>query len=531
MYFFTITSNAQNDSIEVEKLYKEGFENLRINPLKSINNFEKAIAIINDSILTKKGHDNYFLLKKSLMLDQLGYYYRKDIQDVPSLKAIQESLKIKESIGETYTLPTTYRVFGRLYLHKKDSAKAFQFYNKALISSKKYKNEKEFVNALNKFSGYYFTYNEFEKSKEYAQKALKYADSINFKYGKTLAIFNLSRYARKKKNYEASIAYANENIKICESTNDKVSLERCYKNLGYAYRKLKQPKKAVLYYKRSLDLLVETGIEGSIANRCLSLSNAYKDLGDHERAFAFYRGYKRQQMKDMNVKSIIEFAELEAKYTYERQKAIDSTGLMERQKIKESKLLEEASIKFWKATTIIATIFGLIIAVVIFLLRKRREQVKLGELKNEMLQKEINYKQKDISDFALNISRNHKWREELLKHIKKIKKSSSVKEDLNFKALEKAILDREIVDNSTIDFQNKVDILNTAFYEKLLKKYPTLTKTEVKLCSLIRLNIDNNEIAVLQNVALESVYRSRSRLRKKLNLSQEEDLNAILRKL
>lgn len=531
MYFFTITSNAQNDSIEVEKLYKEGFENLRINPLKSINNFEKAIAIINDSILTKKGHDNYFLLKKSLMLDQLGYYYRKDIQDVPSLKAIQESLKIKESIGETNTLPTTYRVFGRLYLHKKDSVKAFQFYNKALISSKKYKNEKEFVNALNKFSGYYFTYNEFEKSKEYAQKALKYADSINFKYGKTLAIFNLSRYARKKKNYEASIAYANENIKICESTNDKVSLERCYKNLGYAYRKLKQPKKAVLYYKRSLDLLVETGIEGSIANRCLSLSNAYKDLGDHERAFAFYRGYKRQQMKDMNVKSIIEFAELEAKYTYERQKAIDSTGLMERQKIKESKLLEEASIKFWKATTIIATIFGLIIAVVIFLLRKRREQVKLGELKNEMLQKEINYKQKDISDFALNISRNHKWREELLKHIKKIKKSSSVKEDLNFKALEKAILDREIVDNSTIDFQNKVDILNTAFYEKLLKKYPTLTKTEVKLCSLIRLNIDNNEIAVLQNVALESVYRSRSRLRKKLNLSQEEDLNAILRKL
>jgi tetratricopeptide (TPR) repeat protein len=365
----------------------------------------------------------------------------------------------------------------------------------------------------------------------YAEKALKYADSIGFEKGKSSAIFKLSRNARQKKDYKTSISYSEENIKICEKTNDKLSLERAYKNLGYAYRKLKQPKKAVIYYKKSLDLLIEVGVEGFIANRCLSLSNAYKDLGNHERAFAFYRGYKRQQLKDMNIKSIKEFAELEARYTYDRQKDIDSIRLMERQKIKESQIIEEASTKFWKVTTIIASIFGLIIAVIIFLLRKRREQVKLGELKNEMLQNEINYKQKDISDFALNISRNHKWREELLKYIKKIKKSSSVKEDLNFKALEKAILDREIVDNSTIDFQNKVDVLNTAFYEKLHEKYSTLTKTEIKLCSLIRLNIDNNEIAILQNVALESVYRSRSRLRKKLNLSPEEDLNEILRKV
>ncbi len=531
MFLLTITSNAQNDSIEVEKLYKTGFEKLRVKPQNSITNFENAIAIIDSSGLLKTENKNYFLLKKASMLDQLGHYYRVDTEFVSSLKVLQESLKIKESIGETYTLSTTYRSLGRLYLHKKNTVKGFQFYNKAFDASKKYKNAKEYVNDLCALSAYYLSHNQQEKGKAYAEKAFKYADSIDYSKGKSSAIFRFSRYARKKKDYQTAISYSKKNSKICKENNDNVSLEKVYKNLGYAYRKLKQPEKAVFYYKKSLDLLIEVGLEGHIANRCLSLSNAYTDLGNHERAFAYSRGYKRQQIKDMNIKSIKEFAELEAKYTYERQKAIDSIRLTERQKIKESQILEEASTKFWKVTTIIATIFGLIIAVVIFLLRRRREQVKLGELKNEMLQKEINYKQKDISDFALNISRNHKWREELLKHIKKIKKSSSVKEDTNFKALEKAILDREIVDNSTIDFQNKVDVLNTAFYEKLHEKYPTLTKTEVKLCSLIRLNIDNNEIAILQNVALESVYRSRSRLRKKLNLSPEEDLNALLRKL
>ncbi|WP_298514866.1 tetratricopeptide repeat protein [uncultured Kordia sp.] len=529
--FFTIISNAQKDSVEVEKLYKTGFEKLRIKPQKSIANFENAIAIIDSSDLLKAENKNYFLLKKALMLDQLGHYYRVDTEFVSSLKVLQESLKIKESIGETYTLSTTYRSLGRLYLHKKDTVKGYQFYNKAFDASKKYKNAKEHVNDLSALSAYYLSHNQHEKGKVYAEKALKYADSIGYSKGKSSAIFRFSRYARIKKDYQTAISYSKENSKICKENNDNISLEKVYKNLGYAYRKLKQPEKAVLYYKKSLDLLIEIGLEGHIANRCLSLSNAYTDLGNHERAFAYYRGYKRQQIKDMNIKSVKEFAELEAKYAYEQQKVIDSIRFTEIQKIKESQILEEASTKFWKVTTIIATIFGIIIAIIIFLLRKRREQVKLGELKNKMLQNEIDYKQKDISDFALNISRNHKWREELLKHIKKIKKSSSVKEDANFKALEKAILDREIVDNSAIDFQNKVDVLNTAFYEKLHEKYPTLTKTEVKLCSLIRLNIDNNEIAILQNVALESVYRSRSRLRKKLNLSPEEDLNALLRKL
>ena len=298
--------------------------------------------------------------------------------------------------------------------------------------------------------------------------------------------------------------------------------------MGYAYRKLGQPEMAVANYKKSLDLLIDIGLEGSIANRCLSLSNAYTDMGNHERAFAYYRGYKRQQIKDMNVKSIKEFAELEAKYTYERQKTIDSIQLVEQQKIKEERLLQQASTRFWKISAIFIGIFGLIIAGIIFVSRKRKEQIQLGKLKNELLQKEIDYKQKDISDFALNISRNRKWREELLNYIKKIKKSSSLKDDSNFKALEKAVLEREIVDSNMIDIQNKVDVLNTAFYEKLHKAFPTLTKTEAKLCSFIRLNIDNNEIALLQNVALESVYRSRSRLRKKLNLSPKDDLNTFL---
>ena len=88
---------------------------------------------------------------------------------------------------------------------------------------------------------------------------------------------------------------------------------------------------------------------------------------------------------------------------------------------------------------------------------------------------------------------------------KKIKKSDALKNNTSFKALEKAVLERESVERNMIELQNKEDVLNTAFYNKLHKEFPTLTKTEAKLCSFSRLDIDNNEIATLQNVALESV--------------------------
>jgi len=529
--FLSISINAQKDSLEVERLLIEGEKISRIAPVTSKLHFEKALQIINDSILPKNKEDHYFLLKKALILDNLSYFYRLETNIVSSLKAIQESLKIKEDIGETTTLAKTYHLLGRVYRYQKDSVKTIQYYTKALALAKTNGNSEEIVNILNGHGSFYNIYSALDKAKVYIQKAYHYADSIDYKRGKATANYLFSANERRRKNYKNVIFYSNKDLEISTSINDKIGMERSYKELGNAYRKLKQPKKALSYYKKSLNLVTEMQFENRLANRYLSVSNAYYDLKKFEDAFYYYRFYKRQQIKDLNVKSIKEFAELDAKYDYEKRKTIDSIQLVERLKIEETLLIEKTSTRFWKITTTIIIAFSLIFTTILLLLRRKREQVRLGKFKNELLENEIKYKQKDISDFALNISRNRKWREELLSYIKKVKKSSAVKDDSHFKALEKAILDREIVDNHTIDFQNKVDILNTAFYEKLNEKYPTLTKSEVKLCSFIRLHIDNNEIATLQNVAIESVYRSRSRLRKKLNLTSEDDLDTFLSKI
>ena len=89
--------------------------------------------------------------------------------------------------------------------------------------------------------------------------------------------------------------------------------------------------------------------------------------------------------------------------------------------------------------------------------------------------------------------------------------------------------DKIWVDKSADDFYTKIDALSSSFYDKLTTQFEGLTKTEIRLCSLIKLDLDTKQIAALQNINPSSVKKSRNRLRKKLNLSPEEDLDAFLK--
>jgi DNA-binding response OmpR family regulator len=66
------------------------------------------------------------------------------------------------------------------------------------------------------------------------------------------------------------------------------------------------------------------------------------------------------------------------------------------------------------------------------------------------------------------------------------------------------------------------------FYQNLLQKYYNITAAELKLCSLIRLNLSTSEIATILSQEYDSVKVSRSRLRKKFNLNRDANLSIFL---
>ncbi len=156
------------------------------------------------------------------------------------------------------------------------------------------------------------------------------------------------------------------------------------------------------------------------------------------------------------------------------------------------------------------------------------QELKLINLKNELLNKEMYSKKRDLSDFAINLSENQKWIKDLLDQFDGLKKLKGRAKGKELNVLEEVIKDKASFNNANQIFHEKIDKLSHSFYDKLRKTFPELNESDIKLCAMIRLGVDNYEIGILHNIHQNSVHQSRYRLKRKLNLTSEQDLNRFL---
>lgn len=207
---------------------------------------------------------------------------------------------------------------------------------------------------------------------------------------------------------------------------------------------------------------------------------------------------------------------------------------------KENKIKSQRS-KLW-FIGVLSSAFIILLVALIFSRRQHlanaRNKQLLAEqklentaLKIEQLNSEIKSRERDLSDFAIKLTQDQDWAKELAYQLEAIKKASLGERESLIKALDLAIVNKINVDGDTQDFFDRLDKLSDAFYSKLTTSYSNLSKNEIRLSSLIRLKIESRSIATLQNITLASLNTSRYRLRKKLNLSEDIDLDFFIQNL
>ncbi|WP_415328387.1 tetratricopeptide repeat protein [Chryseobacterium sp. MMS23-Vi53] len=123
--------------------------------------------------------------------------------------------------------------------------------------------------------------------------------------------------------------------------------------------------------------------------------------------------------------------------------------------------------------------------------------------------------------------------------IRRINLSKQVEKDrlLEQESLKLIQLQRKTNDNNYFDeltqlakkndifFLNRFREVYPDFYVKLLKHAPNLKDNDIMFCAYIRLNLSNKEIASFKNLTLRSTETTKYRLKKKLNLSEDTNLN------
>ena len=136
-----------------------------------------------------------------------------------------------------------------------------------------------------------------------------------------------------------------------------------------------------------------------------------------------------------------------------------------------------------------------------------------------------------MSDFAINLTQNQEWAKVLANKINQLKTTKGRARKKLMDAFENEVHKKTTFDTNTKLFFARLDKLSDSFYSQLNSDFPDLSKTEKRLCSLIRLKIESRNIATIQNITLGSLNTSRYRLRKKLNLAKDVDLDGFIQNL
>ncbi len=102
--------------------------------------------------------------------------------------------------------------------------------------------------------------------------------------------------------------------------------------------------------------------------------------------------------------------------------------------------------------------------------------------------------------------------------------SDNIDENKRQEILSTILLEKEDELRFRKDFNN----LHPGFIDRLRREFPNLTVGNELLCMLIALNRRNEEIALALGISRDSLATSRSRLRSRLNLSKETDLDKFI---
>jgi hypothetical protein len=211
----------------------------------------------------------------------------------------------------------------------------------------------------------------------------------------------------------------------------------------------------------------------------------------------------------------------------QNKKKIEVLELENEQKRKQQEALIEAQ----RTENIL--IFGFILLLpvsIIGFLMYRLQRIKAIQRKveNELLTQKMESKNRELTSNAIQILQANEIIDYTQKGLSQLK---TVIDTPNNKALTQIISDLKKGNQSfnKKEFEKLFIETDEEFYKKLLQRYPSLTKNEIRLCAFAKMNFSTKDISAITQQSSNSILVARSRLRKKIGLDENQNLTAFFK--
>ena len=445
------------------------------------------------------------------------------------------ALLLAEKSQDHFSKSNIYIGLGMLYSYYKRSTKALEYYEKSLEIRRSlfHKNllHKDFLTEN------YFTIASYYRGNRDYKKVKTYLDSIKF-IKDSDPLLKKSYYLEAEYGFLAFVNgqhdIAIEKLKSAQVFFEKNSpsyLVMIHSFLGKVYYNKGDINKAEEHFKKSLNYAKK--FKSHLANRIEVYKQLYKvsiKKNNHIEAIKYLEKEKELNYKIFDIKSPKNdhLFEIKDKYRLEKEK---QSRLLNEEKIKN--LESEDRIWFLQSVLLVVVIVSLILFGLFFIhnirTKHKNEKALLKHKQDLELKRQeniIELKNRELTESALRIIE----KDEFISNIKiKLKKQ---KDNIDVNVINRLL--RSIQGNpksNWAEFEARFTSINQSFYNNLKNRFPQLRQTDLKICALVKLNFTSKEMSKLIGISVDSVNTSRSRLRKKLGLSRDQNLEEFINNL
>lgn len=511
---FSFTLSAQNQ-IKVDSLIQayEGAESVpeRIETLIEISklfqreSYQKAIEYGQEAYnLASANNLNKYEAEASRNIAVI-YYAMGDYKS--ATENYLNALKYYDLEQDTAGLVVINNNLGAIYDRLQDYENALTYFFEASDLLNRMQPDEQVslrrASVFNNIGNVYQTNGDISSAAQYYEKALSIAQEAGIGRVEGIALNNLGKlYLVDIGDYDKAIEYLNKGLEVRIAEGDKADISKSYNVLSSYYLTVGELEKAKESVETSIALSQEIGSLESQIYSYSTLSEIEREMDNYKAALDAFVRFKQlsDSVQSQNVSS--EITKLRLKYDFEKAKQAREH---------EEKLSRDRYI----ATIIILGVCLLLAVLLAIIVRMRSRHV---ELRRKNLVQDLELKNKELTTNVMYLIRKNELINDVAERLLKIQ--PKILPD-NKKIIQSIILDlqREADSDSWHEFELRFNQVHTDFYNNLRKIHPDLSPAEEKLCAFLRLNMSSKEIAAITQQSVKSVEVARSRLRKKLNLT------------
>ncbi len=469
-----------------------------------------------------------------------------------AMSYLQEALKLENKLADS-TKISLYVTAGNTYKDQESYYQALNYYYKGLEINNK-TDSRDSYSILNNIGGCYYLMGNFKKARQFWEQSLKKFESSqpNEKSVEGSIIYNnLAVLEKEQGNYARALEMLKEFKNRNTASKDTVNIIMAYENIANVNLKLKETETAVDNLRQGISLAKKIKSPYDIASLYNILGKIYlTNIINRDSALYYlkssYNISEKSSFSDLKLyssESLVKLFEKEKDYKNALQylhtaKSLSETSINQENEKKVNRLEIEFNEKMTQNELLASQtkrerffIFGIILllsfSVIIFLLFKlQKNKTAKRVAENELLTKKLEEKNKELTNSAIQMLQTSEVLQTTQKELSELNSGTETSDNKISNIL--ADLRKSSKSFGKAEFEKIFMETEEGFYKKLLSEFPDLTKNELRLCAFLKLNLSSKEISDITHQSPHSIVVARSRLRKKLRLSNSESLNNFL---